>query len=172
MSSIERPKVAEVFDHFQGYVDKAPGVDLYAAFDLAISRAKVYARGVRPDREDHRYAEGKWTIKEVFQHLNDTERILSYRALRFARNDATELAGFEENDYVPAAEVGRRPLSDLLDEHELIRKSTLALFRSFTPEMLLRTGIANGRRISVRALGWSMAGHAMHHLDILEQRYS
>lgn len=172
MSSIGRPKGTELFDHFQGYVDKALGEDLFTALDRALSRAKVYAQGVPPDHEDHRYAEGKWTIKEVFQHLNDTERILSYRALRFARHDATELPGFEENDYVPAADVGRRSLSDLSQEHELIRRSTMALFRSFTPAMLLRTGTANGRHISVRALGWSMAGHAMHHLDILEQRYA
>ncbi len=172
MSAIERPLPAEVFEHFQNYVGKAQGDELFAAFDLATRRLRAFADIVVPEREEYRYAADKWSIKEVVQHLNDTERILSYRALRFARNDATELAGFEENDYVPEAETGRRTLEDLMREHNIIRQATIALFNSFTPEMLLRSGSANGKRISVRALGWSIAGHAMHHADILEQRYN
>lgn len=171
MSAIERPLPAEVFEHFRNYVGKAHGDELFNAFDLAAQRLRSYTRLVVPEREEYRYAEGKWTIKEVVQHLNDTERILSYRALRFARNDATELPGFEENDYVPEAETARRSLHDLVVEHDMIRQATVALFNSFTPAMLLRSGSANGKRISVRALGWSIAGHVMHHVDILEQRY-
>lgn len=171
MPAIERPLPTEVFEHFSNYVGKAQGDELFQAFELATQRLKAYARTVVPEREEYRYGDDKWTIKEVVQHLNDTERILSYRALRFARNDATELAGFEENNYVPEAETTRRTLHDLISEHDMIRQATIALFNSFTPAMLLRSGSANGKRISVRALGWSIAGHAMHHVDILEQRY-
>jgi len=168
---IERPDPSESFAHFQGYVSQAIGTDLRTAFDLASERVHHFASTIAPEREGYRYAEGKWTINEVVQHLNDTERILSYRALRFARKDTTELPGFEENDYVPAATVGRRRLRDLVAEHDLIRASTLALFASFDDEMLFHSGVANGKRITVRALGWSIAGHVMHHVEILDQRY-
>ena len=171
MSTVDRPLPHEVVNFFQGYVAKAPGNDLFEALEQALQRARSIAALITPDREEHRYAEGKWSIKEVFQHLTDTERILSYRALRFARNDATELAGFEENDYVALAETARRSLKDLLEEHGIVRASTISLFHSFSPDMLIRTGVANGNTISARALGWSIAGHALHHMDIIEQRY-
>ncbi len=171
MSTVDRPLPHEVVNFFQAYVAKAPGNDLFVALDQALERTRAIAAEIAPDREEHRYAEGKWSIKEVFQHLTDTERILSYRALRFARNDATELAGFEENDYVALAQTERRSLQDLLEEHIIVRRSTIALFRSFSPDMLVRTGIANGNTISARALGWSIAGHAFHHMDIIHERY-
>lgn len=138
---------------FQGYVAKAPGNDLFVALDQALERTRAIAAGVTPEREEHRYAAGKWSIKEVFQHLTDTERILSYRALRFARNDATELAGFEENDYVALAETERRSLKDLLEEHIIVRTSTIVLFRSFSPDMLGRTGVANGNNDQCQGTG-------------------
>ncbi|HRH70791.1 MAG TPA: DinB family protein [Flavobacteriales bacterium] len=171
MLTVDRPLPNEVVDFFQAYVAKASGNDLFTALDHALERSRAVAVGIAPDREEYRYAEGKWSIKEVFQHITDTERILSYRALRFARNDATELAGFEENDYVALAETERRSLKDLLEEHIIVRTSTIALFRSFSADMLTRTGVANGNRNSVRALGWSIAGHALHHMDIIDQRY-
>jgi len=171
MSTVDRPHPNEVLNFFQAYVAKAPGNDLFDALDDALRRARTIAAEIAPDREEYRYAAGKWSIKEVFQHITDTERILSYRALRFARKDATELAGFEENDYVAMAETERRPLSDILEEHSIVRTSTMALFRSFSPDMLVRTGIANGTMISVRALGWSIAGHTLHHMDIIQERY-
>ena len=171
MPAIERPLQEEVVDPFQAYVARAPGNNLIEALEQALERTRTVAAAIPTHREEHRYAEGKWSIKEIYQHLTDTERILSYRALRFARHDATELAGFEEDDYVAVAVTSRRRLQDLLEEHTLVRRSTIALFTSFDPEMLVRTGVANGKRISVRALGWSIAGHAMHHMEIIQQRY-
>ena len=171
MSTADRPPPNEVVNFFQDYVAKAPGNDLFAALDQALQGAREAAALTSLDREEFRYAEGKWSIKEVYQHLTDTECILSYRALRSVRNDATELAGFEENEYVALAETERRLLKDLLAEHEQVRASTIALFRSSGPDMLVRTGVANGNNISVRALGWSIAGHAFHHIDIIDQRY-
>jgi len=171
MLTVDRPHPNEVVDFFQAYVAKAQGNDLFAALDHALQRARSIAATISPDREEHRYAEGKWSIKEVYQHITDTERILSYRALRFARNDATELAGFDENDYVARAGTERRTLNDLFEEHIIVRNATTALFHSFSGDMLTRVGVANGNTISVRALGWSIAGHALHHMDIIDQRY-
>ena len=107
----------------------------------------------------------------MFQHLVDTERIMCYRALRFARNDATELPGFSEDRYILNAGTEHRELHELLREHDLVRASTIAMFRSFTDQMLMRGGIANGNRMTVRAIAWMIAGHAMHHMDVVDERY-
>ena len=123
--------------------------------------------------EKHMYAyeEGKWTIKELLQHLIDTERIFAYRALRFARKDATQLPGFEENDYVSNCNANHRNFSELLVEFELVRKSTLVLFNSFTEQAMLQMGNASNTPISVRAIGYIISGHLFHHLNIMKERY-
>ncbi|MBK8339953.1 MAG: DNA damage-inducible protein DinB [Flavobacteriales bacterium] len=101
----------------------------------------------------------------------DAERIFAYRALRFARNDATPLPGFEENDYVPAARCERRTLADLMAEYTAVHHASLELFVSMDEKMLLSTGVANGNRTSVRAIGWTIAGHVLHHVSVLNARY-
>ncbi|HQW05482.1 MAG: DinB family protein [Flavobacteriales bacterium] len=171
MHRIGRPADPEVFPRFKRYIEHVEGDDLMASLDDALQRLVRSAEAVVQQHEEYRYALGKWSIKEVFQHLNDTERILAYRALRFSRNDATELPGFEEDEYVTHASTERRSLHDLVEEHRCIRQSTVLLFRSFSPGMLDRVGTASERAISVRALGWAIAGHALHHLHILEERY-
>lgn len=120
---------------------------------------------------DKVYAPGKWTIKDILQHCIDTERILSYRALRIARNDRTPLAGFEEEDYARYTSATERSVVDLLDELAVVRKSSILLFRNFSNEMLLRQGTASGRSLTVLALGFTIAGHVLHHLRIVEERY-
>lgn len=171
MNALDRPDPAEVPSFYHGYIDRVEGYDLMGALREASDRAQAVLTAIPEERGDHRYAPEKWSIKEVVQHVIDAERIFAYRALRFARNDATELAGFDENTYAPNALADRRALSDLATELELVRSSSILLFRSFTTEMLLRSGTANGLRISVRALGWVVAGHAHHHMNVIEQRY-
>src|SRR5690606_18442301 len=117
------------------------------------------------------YAHGKWTLKEVLIHCIDTERIMSYRALRFARNDQTELPGFEQNDYVPQSEANSRKMADLIEEYKILRQSTILLFKSFSDDVLKRAGVANGNPISVRALGFVISGHELHHLNVCKERY-
>lgn len=117
------------------------------------------------------YAKNKWTIKEVIVHLIDAERIFSYRALRFARNDKTDLSGFEENDYVPFSEANKRSKGDLIAEFKAVRISTISLFQSFSDEMLLRIGTIGGNAMSVRALGFIILGHQKHHINVLQERY-
>ncbi len=166
-----RPAPEEVPAFYRGYVDAAQGRDLPEALVHA-AQAVLNAFGAVPSAQiDHRYAPGKWTVREVLLHLNDTERVFAYRALRFARMDATPLPGFDEDAYVPAARAARRSMDDLLAEHRAVHQATLALFRSFGPEDLLRTGTAGGKTISVRALGWATAGHALHHVRLLHERY-
>ena len=119
----------------------------------------------------YRYAEGKWTIKETLVHIMDTERIFAYRALRFARNDTTALPGYEQNDYVPYSRANERSLTDIFQEYGAVREATLTLFESFNEEEFLRKGIANGNPASVRALAYQIAGHELHHMKIIKERY-
>jgi uncharacterized damage-inducible protein DinB len=123
------------------------------------------------DKFDYRYAEGKWTIKEIIQHIIDTERIFSYRALRISRNDKTPLPGFEENDYVDNTDANKRGLQELLTELSAVRHATLLLFKSFSEEQLARIGIASENEISVRAIGFIIIGHQKHHQKVFEERY-
>ena len=123
------------------------------------------------NKQEYRYADGKWTIKELIQHLIDTERVFAYRALRFARNDATELSGFEQDDYIEVFDANTRDFDELLEELELTRKSTILLFKSFGEKELIRIGIASGSDMSVRALGYVISGHLVHHFNIMKERY-
>jgi uncharacterized damage-inducible protein DinB len=119
----------------------------------------------------HRYADGKWTIKEVLVHLIDDERVYAYRALCFARGETTPLPGFEQDDYTAASGANARELRSILMEYAAVRHATLALFDGLDEAALTRTGVANGNRASVRALGWHIAGHELHHLNLLRERY-
>ncbi len=171
MSYTARPAPADFPSFYHRYVEEAEGSDLLHALRLASETLHRVLDGVRADDGDHRYAPDKWSIKEVLQHVIDAERIFIYRALRFARNDRTELPGFEENDYAPASQADRRTLKDLLHEYDVVRDSTLLLFASLPIEALDRSGDANGRSITVRALGWVIAGHSNHHARVLAERY-
>lgn len=117
------------------------------------------------------YAPGKWTAKDILQHLIDNERIMSYRAMRFARNDKTTLPGYDEELFGANTTANSRTLEDLLEEFSLVRQSTLALFKSFDDEMLHREGISFNQRISPLALGFVLIGHPIHHLSVLKERY-
>jgi len=128
-------------------------------------------RSVLKEKGDFAYAEGKWTLKELIQHIIDTERVFCYRALCFARNDKTSLPGFDQDVFVDNCDVSTRDYYDLLDEMQLLRASTIMLFKSFSKEALLRISVASGNEISVRALGYLFSGHQMHHLNIVKERY-
>ena len=123
------------------------------------------------DKQMYSYADGKWTIKELLQHIIDTERVFAYRALRFARNDTTPLPGFEQDDYAAIYNANNRDYKELLEEFEFTRKSIILLFKSFGNDELMRIGIASGNKMSVRALGYIISGHLQHHLNIISVRY-
>lgn len=123
------------------------------------------------EKQLYRYAEGKWTIKELIQHIIDAERVFCYRALTFARNDTTPLPGFNENDYVLHSRANERPYAELLNELESVRASSILLYKSFEEPDLVKTGEASGKTISVNALGYIISGHLLHHLKIIQDRY-
>jgi uncharacterized damage-inducible protein DinB len=124
-----------------------------------------------PEKQEFAYAPGKWTLKELFGHMVDTERIMAYRALCIARGEKQSLPGFEENDYVAHAAFAERELSSLLQEYRLQRQSNIFLFKSFSPAVLQRTGLANNHPATVRGLITVIAAHELHHMQILKDRY-
>jgi uncharacterized damage-inducible protein DinB len=123
------------------------------------------------DKLFYRYATGKWTIKDILVHISDDERIYAYRALCFARNDQTVLPGFEQDKYARYAQAGARTLPDILGEFITVRKATVSLFESLPAEAFTRQGVANSHKVSVRALAYHIAGHELHHINIIKERY-
>jgi len=169
--AIPRPEPGEFLEYYGKYIARVPGEDALVALSMTPPALLARLAGAEPARGAHRYAEGKWTVCGVVQHVVDSERVFAYRALRFARADATPLAGFDENAWAPAAEADRRTLDDVLAEFATVRAATRSLLASFTPEAVRRLGVANGAPVSVRALAWIIAGHELHHLAILRERY-
>jgi len=141
------------------------------ALENQIIAMQAFLSEIPEEKENYRYAEGKWTIKEIIGHLTDTERIFGYRALRFARHDQTNLPGYEENDYVANANFQNRSFYNLVHEFNLVRESNIALFKSFDESALSQFGTANGNKISVRAIIFTIAGHELHHLNVIRERY-
>lgn len=171
MASIPRPDPDEYDPSFAGYVAEVPPGDIVMVLDTQPAELVAWLHQVPSAREGHRYAAGKWSIREVVGHLSDTERVLAYRALRLSRGDGTPLPGFEQDDYVPEGNFEARTLADLTEEFLAVRRATVALFRGMTDPMTARRGIANGVGVSVRALAYIIAGHERHHTRVLRERY-
>ncbi|HRG09155.1 MAG TPA: DinB family protein [Cyclobacteriaceae bacterium] len=162
----------ETIPHFyKNYVKQVEESDLLQALRISGHRALELVHTIQDPKKDFQYATGKWTIREVLCHMIDAERIFAYRALRFARNDKTALAGWDENDYAPQANAAGRSLQKIAAEMAHLRSATIDMFEGFTPEMLVRKGIANNNELSVVALGFIIAGHETHHCGILKDRY-
>ena len=166
-----RPDLSTVPDFHRRYVEHVKNHDVLEALKSSSKETIDLVRSIPEGKGDYRYAEGKWTIKELLCHMMDTERILAYRALRFARNDKTHLHGFEENDYAPEANAQNRSIEKIADEMGRLRLTTIDLFENFTPEMLKRKGLANNLELSVLNLGYIISGHESHHRKILRERY-
>lgn len=156
---------------YQTYINKAQNVELKQGLRESFAYVFEFLNAIPEHKLEFRYAENKWTIKEVIQHVIDAERIFSYRALRIARQDQTPLPGFEENNYVPASFANNRSRAELLADYKAVRQATLSLFDSFSNDMLLQMGTASNSPISVRALGFITIGHENHHCQIIKERY-
>ncbi len=165
------PDLPNVPPFYRTYVERVKDNDLHANLKDSLRQTLQLVRRIPESKGGHAYAPGKWTIKEVLCHMIDTERIMAYRALRFARNDTKELAGFDETRYAPEANAHGRTVSDIADEMAAVRLTTIFLYRSFTNEMLMRTGTANQTVVSVLNLGFIIPGHEAHHRHILAERY-
>ena len=168
---IPRPARDEYAPFYHTYVGAVPDGDLLGMLDESLQETLGLLGGIGEGGGGRRYAEGKWSVREVVGHMADTERVMAYRALRIARGDRTPLPGFDENAFVAAAGFDRRTLADLSDELAAVRAATLHLFRPLDEEALARRGTASGSEVTVRALAWIVAGHEMHHRRILRERY-
>lgn len=157
--------------YFNHYINLVAETALMNAFDALTEEGHAFWLDITEEQGDFRYAEGKWSIKTVLQHIIDTERIFSYRALAIARGEITPLPGYDENLYAAASEADSRSMDDLVDELFSVRNATMLLFNSLTEEALNRVGTANGASISVMALGFIIIGHEIHHMNVVKERY-
>jgi len=170
-AAIPRPVAAEYAPYYGRYIDKVPDGDLLRTLEDQGRETQAVLARLSEAKALHRYAPGKWSVKEVIGHVTDTERVYSYRALRFARGDATALPGFDENAWVPAGSFDARSLADLAAELDAVRRATLTLFRGLDAAALARRGTASDNAVSVRAIAWIIAGHERHHVALLHERY-
>ncbi|HEV2708244.1 MAG TPA: DinB family protein [Pyrinomonadaceae bacterium] len=166
-----RPEATEYAPYYERYVSSVADADVLETLSRQIKETRQLLAGVSEEEAGRGYEPGKWSIKELVGHLIDGERVFAYRALRFARGDATNLPGFEQDDYVRNGNFNARTLRDLLEEFEQVRASTISLFRHLDPQAWTRRGTANDSEASVRALAFIIAGHEAHHVRILRERY-
>ncbi|MET0553841.1 MAG: DinB family protein [Vicinamibacteria bacterium] len=169
--AIDRPGRDEYSQPFARYVERVPEGALVAQLESQGADTARVLGALSEEQGAHRYAPDKWSVKQIVGHLTDAERIFSYRLLRFARKDETPLPGFDENPYVEAAEFDRRTLADLLAELACVREATLRLLRGLPAEAFARRGVASSGTLSVRALAYVVAGHELHHREVLKTRY-
>ncbi len=167
----ERPKPGEYSPYYDRYISLIPGTDIVGTLASQFPKTVALLSARSEEDGELRYAPGKWSVKEALGHLIDTERIMAYRALRIARNDSTPLAGFEQDDYVRDGPYSELRLADLIEEFKAVRGATLALFRNLRAGDWKRQGVANKNDITVRALAYIIAGHELHHRNIIEERY-
>jgi hypothetical protein len=167
----ERPKPGEYAPDYDRYISLIPVNDVVTTLATQLPKTVALLSSRSEADGEFRYGPGKWSVKEAIGHVIDTERIMSYRALRIARNDHTPIEGFEQDDYVRDGPFADLRLADLVEEFKSVRAATLAFFRGLRPTDWTRRGIANKSEISVRALAYIIAGHELHHRHILEERY-
>ena len=168
---MQRPVKGDYGDFYQGYIDTSKGDSLNHLLQLYPEKISTFINSLTDAKADYSYAPGKWTIKQLLQHLIDTERVLSYRALRISRLDKTPLAGFDENAYAANATVGHRTLNDLKKEFMLLREATDLMIASFTKEQLNLSGMVSNHHITLNAICFIIYGHNLHHIKMMEERY-
>lgn len=161
----------EYAPYFETYIGLSNELAMPNDFINNMESCIAFFQSVPSEKLDYRYQPEKWSIKDILLHLIDCERIFQYRALRISRNDKTALSGFEENDYAIEGNATNRSLDSLVDEYKSVREATITLFNTFTNEGLLRIGNASGKDISVRAIGYIILGHELHHINIIKDRY-
>lgn len=166
-----RPQKSEADSSYWTYIDKAQGDDPIAALDQQLPHAMTLLNAISEEKSTYRYAEGKWSIRQLLSHASDQERAFTFRALWFARGFTEPLGSFDEGIAAAAAKADRVSWAAHVEEFRQVRMATISLFRNMPDEAWLRTGVANGYPVSVRALAFITAGHTAHHLDIVRERY-
>ena len=166
-----RPDLAKIPEWYHRYIQQVEGNDLMVALKKQTPAIFRFLNSVPRVKRDYRYEKGKWTIKEVLQHIIDAERVFAYRALCIARKEAVSLPGFDENDYADNSKANKRDWADLIEEIKAVRRSTEILFASFDKAQMATVGIANNNPVSVLAIGFIMVGHINHHIKVTKERY-
>lgn len=166
-----RPDLSRVPEFYHNYINHVQENDLKDAFSNGTKNLVEFLGNIPLKKVDYRYAENKWSIKEVLQHIIDTERIFNYRALCFARKDATSLPGFDENNYAANSNASTRDWSSLMEEFRAVRRSSELLFSSFDDEQLNAGGTANNNSNYVLGLGYIQVGHSLHHMRVIKEKY-
>lgn len=169
--TIKRPEAQESLDYFKRYIEQVTTDDALQLLEDAKSETVAFLKNLSEEQWNYRYAEGKWNIKEVMLHLIDTERIFSYRALRVARNDKTPLPGFEQDDYIFYNYPDQRSPESIIEEYVAVRDATTSLYKTLNDEALSFIGTASNGPISARGLMFITAGHEIHHMKIIKERY-
>jgi uncharacterized damage-inducible protein DinB len=169
--NVSKPEETEYLSYYSGYVSRVGDANVLDTLGKQLDETLGLLRSIPESQAGFRYAPGKWSIKELVGHMIDTERIFAYRALRFARNDRTPVPGYEQDDYIRHASFDDYPLDDLAAEFASVRQSTLFLFRHLDEEAWMRRGVANESEVSVRALAYIIAGHELHHREVLRSKY-
>lgn len=168
---LQRPLASEYPEYYKPYVDLVPEGDLLILLKNNLVKTIELFESLTEENGQFRYAENKWSIKEVLGHMADTERIMSYRLLRVGRGDQTALAGFNENDYVKGSKINKLPIKNILEDFIATRKATLTLIQNMPEETWSNIGFANNAEVTARAIGYIIAGHALHHCNIITERY-
>ncbi len=168
---ISKPNEAELTTYYKSYINLVEENELIEALENQRQITIDLFSSIQLEKENYKYGIGKWTIKELMQHIIDSERIFNYRALRFSRKDHTELTGYDDNDFIKNSNCKNRTLANLIQEFKIVRQSTIYLFQSMNTDSIDFKGKANGNEITSRIIGWMIAGHSTHHCQILKERY-
>lgn len=168
---IQKPETSEYNPFYAPYISRINDHDLVNVLRVQLDTVVEFFSALSEEQANYKYAEGKWSIKEVLNHLNDTERVFAYRALNIARGDQQELPGMDQDVYQDNSRTEGRSLTSLIDEFKAIRLSTITLFEPMTEEDSLRSAVASGSLVSVRALAAMIAGHYMHHIEVVKSKY-
>lgn len=168
---MRKPETSEYNSFYAPYISRINDGDLVSALRIQLDTVVEFFSGLSEEQANYKYAEGKWSIKEVLNHLNDTERVFAYRALNIARGDRQELPGMDQDVYQDNSRTEGRTLLSLINEFKSIRLSTIALFEPMTEGDSLRSAVASGSLVTVRALGAMIAGHYMHHIEVVKSKY-
>ena len=166
-----RPEPNEAAAYYDGYINRVPGDDVVAVLESQLEETVTFLKGISEEQSLHRYEEGKWSMRQLLNHLNDSERIFVFRALWFARGFPNDLPGFDQDTGVAGAAADEVLWRAHVDEFRAIRQATLAFFHNLADDAWLRRGIANDSPATVRAIAYILAGHVAHHTEILKQRY-
>ncbi|MBT8274714.1 MAG: DinB family protein [Bacteroidia bacterium] len=162
---------SEYSSYFQPYIDKVEQKPLIQCLEEGKLATETFFQDIPTGKQEFRYAEGKWTPKEILLHLSDSERMFCYRAMSFARSDNANLPGYDENEFALNSNANKRSMDDIIVEFSAVRAATISLFKSFSDEALMRKGTANNNTLSVRAAGFLICGHEIHHRKVISNRY-